>query len=357
MKKQKNDSAKSAKKRARSAASELKEVKYSKKINSQNKDSLKKEKIKDTNYDPVSSYEAKKNKINKLYESKLKSAKTNEKREIIKAKHKLALMKLEVAKTNKLNNSRKGRLNISNSKTDTLIGVRNISKAFTNKTSVFKALDDVSLEIKKGEFVVIVGPSGSGKTTLLNTISGLDRPTSGEIIIKGTNLAALSNSGLTSFRRENIGFVFQSYNLLSTLNVRDNIELGRSLQTDKHKRMNVDKIFSDIDLPSSTGKKKTYELSGGQQQRISIARAISKAPDILIGDEPTGALDTKSKGDVFSLFQEINKKNGTTIIIVTHDLKIAKLANRVIHVKDSKIDKIVINKKPMQAKSVLALDE
>ena len=192
---------------------------------------------------------------------------------------------------------------------------------------------------------------------MLNTISGLDRATSGEIIIKGTNLAALSNGGLTSFRRENIGFVFQSYNLLSTLNVRDNIELGRSLQTDKHKRMNVDKIFNDIDLPSSTGKKKTYELSGGQQQRISIARAISKGPDILIGDEPTGALDTKSKGDVFSLFQEINKKNGTTIIIVTHDLKIAKLANRVIHVKDSKIEKIVVNKKPMQARAVLALNE
>ncbi|MCK5788708.1 MAG: ABC transporter ATP-binding protein, partial [Chlamydiia bacterium] len=249
---------------------------------------------------------------------------------------------------NKLNSSSKGQRLMPNSGKDILIDVVGLRKSYTGKSLIFDALKDVNLTIKRGEFVVILGPSGSGKSTLLNMISGLDRPTNGDIIIGGHNICALKESELTRFRRDQIGFVFQSYNLMSTLNVKDNVEIGRSLQKDRTLRLDSQKLLTEMGIAQQSAKR-TFELSGGQQQRVSIARALSKSPSILIGDEPTGALDTQSGIEVLTLFKKINKDNKTTIIIVTHDKNLAHLADKVIYVKDAQINKILINKKPKPA--------
>lgn len=216
-----------------------------------------------------------------------------------------------------------------------IIDVRKINKYYTSGSNIFHILKDVSFEIKRGEFVVILGPSGSGKTTLLNVLSGLDRSTNGEIIINGTNLSALKNKELTTFRRNNVGFVFQSYNLLAELNAYDNAVMGRQLQIDGNKRLDVKDLFKRVGLEGHE-KKVISELSGGQLQRVSIVRALSKNPDIIFADEPTGALDSKTSEKVLELFSEINKKYKTTIIFVTHDENVTKLANKVIHVNDGK---------------------
>lgn len=265
-------------------------------------------------------------------------------------KEELKLAKTEVAAIAKLNKISKGEEKVEMAE-DNAIEVKHIGKYYANGTIIFKALHDVNLEFKKGTFNVILGPSGSGKTTLLNMISGLDRATTGEVVIDGTNIQALSQSRLTEFRADKIGFVFQSYNLLSSLNVWDNIDIGRDLQSDKEMRMNIDTVLKDIDM-SAQRKKWTSELSGGQQQRVSIARAISKSPRILIGDEPTGALDGKTSVKVFQLFQKINEELGTTVVIVTHNRSVAELAHQVIHVKDGNIAEITHNKKPKRAEEV-----
>ena len=231
---------------------------------------------------------------------------------------------------------------------ENIIEVKNVLKIYTSKSLIFPALKNINLKIKKGTFNVILGPSGSGKTTILNIISGLDRVTRGEVIVNGVNIQALTNFQSTLFRKEKIGFVFQTYNLLSSLNVRDNIEVGRSLQNNKNKRMNINNLLNNMDMENNK-KKMIYELSGGQQQRVSIARALSKTPDILIGDEPTGALDQETSLKIFELFQKINKNNKTTIIVVTHNPNIAKLANLIIKVKDGQIEQLIHNKNPLQA--------
>ena len=259
-------------------------------------------------------------------------------------------MTSEIGQINKLNKSSKGEIRMS-TKPGIAIEVKNVGKMYTTKRMVFEALKDVDLTFKKGSFNVILGQSGSGKTTLLNMISGLDRATKGSVNIDGTNIQALTTSQLTQFRRHNIGFVFQSYNLLESLNVSDNIEVGRSLQTDKNKRKKIMDLLKDMEMETNA-KKMTYELSGGQQQRVSIARALSKTPGILIGDEPTGALDQATSGKVFDLFQKISNELKTTVIIVTHNNDVARLAHQVIVVKDGRIEKVIQNKKPEKALSV-----
>ena len=295
----------------------------------------------------------------KLYSTKNKSNIKVKRDKILKEKGTIAAnkfdekieaknMKQKIKHINKLNNSEKGERLVSNSKKDVLIDVKGLWKTYTGKSLIFHALKGVNLTIKRGEFVVILGPSGSGKSTLLNMISGLDRPTKGQIIIDGHNICALRESELTRFRRDHIGFVFQSYNLMSTLNVKDNVEIGRSLQKDRTLRMNTSSLLNEMGIGGQSSKR-TFELSGGQQQRVSIARALSKSPTILIGDEPTGALDTQSGIDVLTLFKKVNKESKTTIIIVTHDKNLAHLADKVIYVKDSQINKVVINKNPKPA--------
>ena len=282
-------------------------------------------------------YENNKNKKNKSQLLKLKKALKREKN--IESK--------EIEQIIKLNSLPKGKVNIIN-KPNFLIEVKNLSKYYPTKGFITKALSNINLKFEKGSFNIILGESGSGKTTLLNMISGLDRATHGEVIINNINIQALNNRKITLFRRENLGFVFQSYNLLSVLNVRDNIEIGRSLQSNVYKRQNISDLLSKMNIENQD-EKMIYELSGGQQQKVSIARAIAKTPQLLIGDEPTGALDQETSKKMFDIFQKINKQYNMTIIIVTHNPNIAKLANQVIKIKDGKIEKIIINKKPIRA--------
>jgi putative ABC transport system ATP-binding protein len=194
-------------------------------------------------------------------------------------------------------------------------------------------LKDVNLQIKKGEFVVIVGPSGSGKTTLLNIISGMDRATYGRVIVAGENLINMNNARLTDFRRRNIGYVFQQYALLPNLTVKENIEIGQHLQKDKSKRISIDKLLHSLDMYEQRNKF-PHELSGGQQQRVSIARSMAKNPNIIFGDEPTGAVDEATSKNILDMFIKLNKQYKTTVVIVTHNQELTKLASTIIQVKD-----------------------
>ena len=259
-------------------------------------------------------------------------------------------LRSEIQQINILNKNPKGPILIEN-KNDYIIEVKDVSKIYTTQSIVFHALKNINLSIKEGTFNVILGPSGSGKTTLLNIISGLDRVTTGSVAINGYNIQGLRTHQMTLFRKEKLGFVFQSYNLLSSLNVRDNIDVGRSLQKNRNKRMNINSLLASMDMETNR-KKMTYELSGGQQQRVSIGRALSKTPTLLIGDEPTGALDQDTSIKVFELFQEINKKNKTTVIIVTHNPNFARLADLVIKVKDGEIRELIHNKSPINARKI-----
>lgn len=242
------------------------------------------------------------------------------------------LSKSEIRHIKAMNKKPHGQKNISNTP-GYIIELKNVSKVYVTGHNKFKALRSVSFGIKKSEFIVILGASGSGKSTLLNVVSGLDRATEGDIIIKDINIAALSSGELTTFRRNHVGFIFQSYNLLSELNAKDNAELGRSLQIDGTKRADIAELFESIGIGQKV-KSPVTELSGGQLQRVSIARALAKKPDIIFADEPTGALDSESTEKVLQLFKEINKQLGTTIVLVTHDKSIAQLADRVLIVKD-----------------------
>jgi putative ABC transport system ATP-binding protein len=241
----------------------------------------------------------------------------------------------------KVNKKPKGKVQIEN-KPGNIIEIINMCKQYSNRTEIFTAINNVNLEIKEGDFTVILGPSGSGKTTLLNCVSGLDRPTSGEIVINNTNIAALKDSELTKFRRNNIGFIFQSYNLLPTLNVLENAKIGQVLQADKSKRISLDEIFNDIGMEENKNKR-VDEISGGQQQRVSIARAVSKNPKIIFADEPTGALDQNTARKVLKIFLDLNKKYKTTVVLVTHDRDISKLGNKIIHVKNNQIHQVLDN--------------
>ncbi len=258
--------------------------------------------------------------------------------------------KLQIKAVNKSNVTPKGARNLLNLEGN-IIDMKDVKKIYTTKTLRFVALQKSNLSIRDGEFVVILGPSGSGKTTLLNVMSGLDRATSGDIVVNNINLSALTDKEMTEFRRENVGFIFQSYNLLSSLNVRDNVEVGGALQKDKSKRKDTNTLLKMLGILDSADKN-IYELSGGQQQRVSIARALAKSPKLIIGDEPTGALDSETTAKVLQLFQNINQKTKTTVVLVTHNEKIAKLANKVIFVKDGFIDSIKTHE-PMDAKNFL----
>ena len=222
-----------------------------------------------------------------------------------------------------------------------ILKLNNVYKTYYLGKIPNNALDGVSLDIYEGEILVILGPSGSGKTTLLNVLSGLDIPTSGEIIYnEKEKISKYSGRKLTKFRKKHLGFIFQTYNLLEHLNVKENVMVGRKLGKNK---IDINEI---IDVVGLTKHKKKYmhELSGGEQQRVSIARAIAKNPEIMFADEPTGALDEKTGKKVLRTLVDVNKKYNTTMIIVTHNPGIAELADRVIHVNSGKIDSLIVNK-------------
>lgn len=226
-----------------------------------------------------------------------------------------------------------------------VIDLHNLSKYYYNKWMATKVLKGFDLKIKRGEFVVILGPSGSGKTTLLNIISGMDKATYGTTIVNGQNLIKMSDSQLTTFRRDNIGYIFQQYGLLPNLNVRENVEMGWNLQSDKSKRLDIDELLKTVGM-AEHAKKFPHELSGGQQQRVSVARSMAKNPAIVFGDEPTGAVDEEMSKQILQLFVDINKKFNTTVIIVTHNPIFADLATRVIKVNSGYIAHNIENKHP-----------
>lgn len=216
-----------------------------------------------------------------------------------------------------------------------ILEAQNLSKIYGKGENEVKALDNVSIEIESGEFVAVVGTSGSGKSTLLNILGGLDRPTSGKVSVSGNEIFTLDDEHLTIFRRRNIGFVFQNYNLVSVLNVYENILLPIELDGSKPDKGYIDKIIDTLGLRS-----KLYsmpdQLSGGQQQRAAIARALASKPSIILADEPTGSLDSKTGTDVISLLKLSNHEFNQTIVMITHNEEIALMADRIIRIEDGR---------------------
>lgn len=212
----------------------------------------------------------------------------------------------------------------------------NLLKTYGKESNTVKALDNVNIEINEGEFVAIVGTSGSGKSTLLNMLGGLDRLTDGEVIINDKKLSNMSDEEITIFRRRNIGFIFQNYNLVPILNVYENIVLPIELDGVKIDTEYVDSIINILGLGSKLTNMPN-NLSGGQQQRVAIARALATKPAIILADEPTGNLDSKTSMDVIGLLKMTSQKFNQTMVMITHNEEIAQLADRVIRIEDGKV--------------------
>ncbi len=218
----------------------------------------------------------------------------------------------------------------------------NISKEYVSKAGNFLALSDVSFSLEKGEFVVVLGPSGAGKTTLLNILGGMDKATGGKYFLDGEEVNAFNDKQLTLFRRNDIGFVFQFYNLMPNLTALENVELATEL---------CKNALSPVAIMEKVGlgdKLKNFpaQLSGGEQQRVSIARAVAKNPKLLLCDEPTGALDYMTGKNILNLLYSVCKENNTLVIVVTHNQALKDMADKVINIKNGKIESIVENKSP-----------
>ena len=219
-----------------------------------------------------------------------------------------------------------------------ILKVKNLTKTYGKGETMVKALDDVSFSVPKGQFVAIVGPSGSGKSTLLHILGGVDKPTSGSVFIEGTDISMLNETTLAIFRRRQIGLIYQFYNLIPILTVEENMTLPLLLDGQKVNKKRLDNLVETLGL-SHRIKHLPNELSGGQQQRVSIGRALMNNPALVLADEPTGNLDSKNSREIVDLLRAINKENNQTIIIITHDEKIALSADRIIAIEDGKIVK------------------
>lgn len=217
-----------------------------------------------------------------------------------------------------------------------MLQVKNVSKVYEGKVA-YRALSDIQLDIREGEFVGIMGPSGSGKTTLLNLVATIDEPTTGNILIEGKNPHHLKQNELAKFRRRSLGFVFQDFNLLNTLTVKENIVLPLTLDGKRVKEMEekANEIAEVLGI-SSIMNKRTYEISGGQAQRTAIARAMIHRPKLLLADEPTGNLDSKASKDVMEMLVKLNAQENTTMMLVTHDPQAASYCDRIIFIRDGK---------------------
>ena len=221
------------------------------------------------------------------------------------------------------------------------VELQEVSRAYGSGEKTFYALDHIDLTMEKGEFVVVLGPSGAGKSTLLNLLGGMDSPTGGSIRIGDQDIAAMNGKQLTKFRASNVGFVFQFYNIMPTLTVEENVGIIRDVTETDYDVMDV---LAGVGLQQHATKFPS-ELSGGEQQRVSIARAIMKKPDVLLCDEPTGALDSNTGVGVLQLLRD-QTKNGTTVIVVTHNTLIAEIADRVIRLKNGKVQSNELNPAP-----------
>lgn len=220
-----------------------------------------------------------------------------------------------------------------------ILQVNNLKKIYTTRfgSNQVKALSDVSFSVEQGEYVAIMGESGSGKTTLLNILASLDKPTSGEVLLNGKSIVSIKEKEISAFRRNNLGFVFQDFNLLDTFSLKDNIFLPLVLSGKKFDEMNerLQPLAKKLGI-SDLLEKYPYEVSGGQKQRAAIARALITTPQLILADEPTGALDSHSSDELLQLFEDINKE-GQTIVMVTHSTKAASSAQRVLFIKDGRV--------------------
>ena len=230
----------------------------------------------------------------------------------------------------------------------TMIEFQNVSRVYQSGEYELKALDDLSLKIDKGEFVVILGPSGAGKSTLLNLLGGLDTATSGKIIVDGANIVDYDDTQLTKYRAHSVGFIFQFYNLIPNLTAKENVELMEDI-TDL--KIDGDRILESVGL-TGHGNQFPAQLSGGEQQRVSIARALAKEPAMLLCDEPTGALDSNTGVMILSLLQNTCHEKDTTVVIVTHNSNLADAADKLIRIKNGKIESITVNKNPLDVHDI-----
>lgn len=228
------------------------------------------------------------------------------------------------------------------------IKLEKVNKIYITGEVKTVALKDVDLEINEGEVIILLGPSGSGKSTMLNVCSGLDNPTSGTITIDNEVISEMNSKELTKFRRNNLGFIFQQYNLLQTLSVRENIEVGREVSTNP---FTVEEIVEQVGLTPNIDKY-PFQLSGGEQQRVSIARAVVKNPKILFCDEPTGALDEVNAKEILGVIQKLNEKFNTTVVLITHNPSIGVMGDRIIKLNSGEVVDDVINKNKLRASQI-----
>ena len=228
------------------------------------------------------------------------------------------------------------------------IELKNNTKIYQSGDATIYANKDITFSINKGELVVILGSSGVGKSTLLNILGGMEPNTSGDVIVAGKNIASYNAKQLTTYRRNYVGFVFQFYNLIPNLTAKKNVELAAQIVPDA---MNPDETLREVDL-SDREQNFPAQLSGGEQQRVAIARAIAKKPELLLCDEPTGALDYKTGKRILKILQDMSRKNGSTVLIVTHNAAIAPIADKVIRIRDGSIQKIETNDQPADISSI-----
>jgi putative ABC transport system ATP-binding protein len=236
----------------------------------------------------------------------------------------------------------------SNSTSAAILSLIRLGRTFQMGEVLVEVLRDVTLQVRRGELLAVVGPSGSGKTTILNIVGGLDRPSTGEVWFRGRDLALATAKELTRHRREEIGFVFQFYNLVPNLTARENVLVAAEIASDP---LDIDEILDRVGL---TDRKDHFpaQLSGGEQQRVAIARAVAKNPEVLLCDEPTGALDFGTGKQMLRLLVDLNQELAKTVLIITHNTAIAAVAHRVIHLRSGEITDVVVNKSPLAPEEV-----
>ena len=230
-----------------------------------------------------------------------------------------------------------------------LLEIKNLKKYYGKGDSQVKALDDISFDVFKGEMLVLLGNSGCGNSTLLNIIGGMDSPTEGKVLLNGVDITSFKDKELTKYRKEKIGFIFQFYNLLPDLTALENVKMSLNKKDEEHLS---EKTLELVGLGDNKMKQYPSQMSGGEQQRVSIARALVKGASIILCDEPTGALDDKTGRKILELLQDIVRKEGQTMIIVTHTKEIASMADRIITLRNGKIEKQEINEHPLDAKDI-----
>ena len=232
--------------------------------------------------------------------------------------------------------------------TSDFVRVETLKKTYQMGEVNVHALNDVSFNIGEGEFVVILGPSGSGKSTLLNIIGGMDLPSEGRVFVQGKEITTYSDKEMTLYRRNTVGFVFQFYNLMSNLTAKENVELATEICSNA---LDIDEVLDAVGLKERSGHFPS-QLSGGEQQRVAIARAVAKNPEILLCDEPTGALDFKTGVTILDLLSRINKQYNKTVVVITHNASIAQMADRVVRMRSGRVLENVVNESPVSTEGI-----